>query len=719
MRFPTIVASTLTCLIAAVAAPAADAVPLVPAPASWKRFTILLWQINTDVVRDRALYESVNLHGFHIDRRDDAKQAFAAETGWPFYVDHAADKGYLHVRPEVIKPLMKQKDIIVRPNSLADPATIATMKQHLDANIASAKGSSVVAYAFDDEISTGSFCSPIEADGHPLSVAAYRRELEAVYGTIAKLNAQYGTSHVDFDAIQPQSFEEFRRQITKDGIANLNLSAWCDWRAAMDSQFSDCLNDLTRYANSLDPATPAGFVGGQSPNAFGGYDYRKLTTSVQWMEAYDIGGSNEILRSFWDQRSAHVQTFFSSQDPRLDSWLLWYYLCHGNRGVIAWPNDDAKDRGWFADGKAADHIAANAETFKEIQGPLSEKILDGEFVHDPVALYYSHPSIQVSWALDVVPHGGTWPNRLSSMDNSLSTSALSRVGWIKTFEDLGVQAKFIHRDHLLGGALAKDGYKVLVLNRVMCLGDDEVAAIRAFAAAGGTVIADHLCGILDEHGKARASGALDDLFGVTRDLGRGWLDGDDMTEVDGEIEYHLSEKNWAIGAGRHAGMAVFEKGLSAAKGTTAETVDGTAVVARKGAASYLNLSSVGYMLTRSKDASQPWRDLVGGLLKQAGVEPRIAVSIDGAPAQRIETLRWKHGERTTLCVVKNIDRAATIDSFGATSDAMGDAAVAMTLRFVKPLKDLVNERTGAKLGNGAQFSDQFTPWQANVYSYAE
>jgi len=46
------------------------------------------------------------------------------------------------------------------------------MKKLLRANIDSAKGSSVVGYSFDDEISTGSFCSPIETDGSPASAAS-------------------------------------------------------------------------------------------------------------------------------------------------------------------------------------------------------------------------------------------------------------------------------------------------------------------------------------------------------------------------------------------------------------------------------------------------------------------------------------------------------------------------------------------------------------------
>src|SRR5688572_8994310 len=179
--------------------PGPDAVPPVPPSKHWDRFTMLMWQYKTDVTRDKALYESLNLRGFHVDRQNAKLQAFGKETGWPYYVDHAADKGFLHLgrRAEAIAG---KKEIVERPRSLADPKVVGQMKKILSGNVAAAKGTTAVAYAFDDEVSTGSFCSPIETDGHPLAVAAYRKFLESMYGTIEKLNAQYGTTYASFDA---------------------------------------------------------------------------------------------------------------------------------------------------------------------------------------------------------------------------------------------------------------------------------------------------------------------------------------------------------------------------------------------------------------------------------------------------------------------------------------------------------------------------------------
>jgi hypothetical protein len=679
-------------------APNDPGVPVVPPPPSWDRFVMLVWQYQTDVTRDRELYESLNLRGFHVDRENGKLKEFARTTGWPFYVDHAAGKGLLHLG-KYADPILKKRDVVVRPNSLADPKTIDQLRKLLARHIDAAKGSTAVGYAFDDEVSLGNFCSPVEADGHPLAVAAYRKQLEARYGTIQALNAQYGTSYADFGSVEPRSFEAFRGQLKPDALGTLNLSAWCDWRSAMDTQWADALAGLTRFANSRDASTPAGYVGGHGPSAFGGQDYRKLSASVQWVEAYDIGATNEILRSFWDQRRPRVQTFFSSRNPRWDSWFLWYYLCHGNRGVICWPE------GWFKDGKAADHLVANAATFKEIQGPVSKKIVDGVFVNDPIALYYSHPSIQVTWALDAATHGATWPSRSSSMENAMSTSHLTRVGWLKTLEDLGYQARFIHEDHLRSGVLEKEGFKVLVLNRVLCLSDAEAGAIKSFAQRGGRVVADHLCGLFDEHGKARSAGALDDLFGVRHDLSQGILGGRTLSEADAERGSRFTTQTWRVeGSVLHQGLPLFERGLGG--------------VLRKGPHAYLNLSSAGYLLKRGTPDGQAWLGIVSGLLQEAGLRPRVALRFGSEAARATEAIFWRNGERTTLCVVSNPERRASINEFGAMEGAPGEERRKLRLAFDRPVKGLVNERTGKAMGDGREFEDDFVPWEANVYTFA-
>jgi len=725
------------CLAGPIARASAETppVPYVRPKPIWDRFTILVWQYKTDVRKDLPLYKQVNLRGFHIDRgagKED-RVKFAVENKLPYYNDHAASKGILHLTGSRNR-ILRKKTVVARPYCLVDPKTIDLLKGHLRRNISVTRNGPVLAYAFDDEVSLGSFNSPAEVDGSRLSVADYRKWLRRTYGNILKLNDSWGTNYAGFDEAEPVSFESVRRKHTAGPFARWRLARWMDWRSYMDTQFADCLAKLTRYANSLDATTPAGFVGGQQPAPYGGYDYAKICPAVQWIESYDIGGSCEILRSLWRaQRKPYVQTWFSTGSARRDAWFLWYYLLHGNRGVIAWP-----DRGgsWFhhADGKIAPFIRDNAETLGEVQSKLSSVVLDPQttFDADPVAVYYSHPSVQATWAMDVVTHKGTWPNRSSSLDNKCQSAGKNRVAWFKLLEDCGLQYNVVTGEQVAGGELIAGKYKVLICNRVAAMSDAEAAGVRKFVAAGGTVVADHLTGVLDEHGVGRPKGgALDELFGIRRDESKGYLGGG-ITEIDGErYSKPFLERLRYDGALRHKGLVVYERGTTAGRGGEAEaTVDGAAVIVRKltglGRAVYLNLTPMAYydMDYRLGTGGHAWRSLVRHTLGVAGVGPRAQVYRGGPPAPVVEgrprsrtvplaeILYWRRGDRVVVGVVKNPTRQGSITGVGKVHGVTG-APVDVTIHFRKPVTNVINLRTRQKLPAGQDIQiKQWKPWEA-------
>jgi hypothetical protein len=585
----------------------------------------------------------------------------------------------------------------------------------------------VVAYAFDDEISLGVFTSPAEVDGSELSVKGYREWLRKTYQDIGKLNAQWGTSLKDFSEAQPCSFEEVRAAHTAPPFARWNLSRWMDWRSYMDTQFADCLAGLARFTNTLDPTTPAGFVGGQQPSPYGGYDYAKIARSVQWIEAYDIGGTCEILRSLWKwpERRPYVQTWFSTGDPKRDSWFLWYYMVHGCRGVIAWP-----DRGgsWFhyKGGGLAPFIAANAETIREVQGDVSKFILDPDtrFDADPIALYYSHPSVQASWAMDVVPHGGTWPNRSSSMDNANSSSGRNRTAWMKILEDCGYQYNVVTpedrewRRHLY----PPYEYRVLILDRTVAMSEDEAGTIFGFTTNGGMVIADHLVGILDEHGKGRPVPALDSLFDLQRDESKGYLDGKSIAEIDGELYQKPFLKRLRYdGAFRHDGIVVYERGTRPSRASAAPDPQKPYAVIQSPLESrpiYLNLSPMAYndIGERLGPFGEKWRSIIGDIMASRGLRPRARVMAGGKPVPLTETLFWRrrNGDTVVLAVIKNPPREAAVDSAGKIEDVFGDP-IDVEIKLARPATAIRNLRTGEKLPDGDTIKAHWKPWEALLF----
>jgi hypothetical protein len=146
------------------------------------------------------------------------------------------------------------------------------------------------------------------------------------------------------------------------------------------------------------------------------------------------------------------------------------------------------------------------------------------------------------------------------------------------------------------------------------------------------------------------------------------------------------------------GLPVFERGLGS--------------VLKKGKQVYLNLSPAGYLLQRPKGEGAEWLKLVRGLMSDSGIEARVTLNLP-----RTEAIFWKNGDRTTLCVVKNLDRRASIDEFGDVAEDAGAAGAKLKLTFRLPVKGLKNERTGKLLGDGKTFEDDFQAWEANVYTF--
>ncbi len=142
-------------------------------------------------------------------------------------------------------------------------------------------------------------------------------------------------------------------------------------------------------------------------------------------------------------------------------------------------------------------------------GPL---LSGAEWVHDGVAIYYNHASIQLGWIMDAAAHGKTWVNR--NGDDRLGSSHQGRKAWENMLRDSGLQYNYVSYADVIANGIPAE-YKVLILPACLCLSDVEARRIRAFVEAGGTVIADFMPGLWDQHGKGRPSGGvLDDLFGV-------------------------------------------------------------------------------------------------------------------------------------------------------------------------------------------------------------
>lgn len=626
------------------------------------------------------------------------KLAWINKFGLHFYMDHTAAKHYLHLwdggqeKPH----LPELHGSGVRPVPV-NAALGEKLRGFIRSNISQVKSSPFrSAYALDDEISWGHFIHPtmwrITDDA-----AAYPAWLNEVYGPGA---APARTGWVTYDDI--------RTHLADWSVREFDAGPLMDQWSFNDSLWANFLGDLVEYANTQDPDTPCGFVGGQPPNAFGGYDYAKLMRKIQYIEAYNLGSSQAVIRSFNPRNAVPAVTTCFHQSVEDDVWQVWYYLAHGNRGHIGWVE------GWFDGQTARPWLDQVAPHYREAANKIGPLMQGAEWKHDGVAILYSHPSIQLGWILDAQAHGSTWVNR--NGDHRLGASHLVRQAWENMLRDSGVQYNFLSYIDLIQNGVPPE-YKVLVLPACLCLSDAEAQAIEAFCRRGGTVIADYLPGVWDQHGRGRASGgALDSLFGVRHDPAITSADvfgGKLWAEVDQDANFGwktyaemLTNANTCLKdpSGFHKAVRVMPTGNVKRSGR------GTAVL--------MNLSPQWYNAYRvaGLEAAKR-RETFISHVTAAGIRRWVEIENAGEAVFRHEITYFRKPDgRTVLFVCWNPETVGS-ETGGGNAVGLKTGPVDITLRFAAPVHNVHDERRGVRLADGQRFNLAWSRNEALVLSF--
>ena len=598
-----------------------------------------------------------------------------------FYVDHLAGKGYLHLwdgsPPKNQLAALHGNGVRTVP---VNAAMIATLHDYISKHIAAVKSSpNRGAYALDDEISWGHFVHPamwcVTDDK-----AAYPAWLKEIYGKDAPRRDKW----VTYNDIEPK--------LRTWTIGDFDASPLMDQWTFNDSYWNNFLGDLVEYSNSIDPATPCGFVGGQNPSPFGGYDYAKVMRKVQYIEAYNMASSQAIIRSFNPHNAIPQVTTHFHRFVDDDIWQVWYYLAHGNRGMIGWVEK------WFDGKQPKPWHDQTAPTNLEADNKIGPLMSGAEWQHDGVAIYYSHPSIQLGWIFDAEAHGKTWINR--NEDDRLGSSHHVRHAWENMLRDEGLEYNFLSYADVIQNGVPKQ-YHVLILPACLCLSDAEARQIKAFAAVGGTVIADYMPGLWDQHGKGRAAGgALDDLFGVKHDPkmthkdifgGRLWCEVDQDANFNWKTyDEFLTNQNTCIKDPTGYDKAVREMPVNHVNQVG------------KGLAVLMNLSPQWYNAYRTAgvDAAAK-RAIFVNPIHATGINRRV--TLEGSDkTKNAEITFWTQGTRTILFVVSNPEISVS-STGGGNSVGLKTDTVPITLTFARNVSAVRDERAGKDLPAGKSF----------------
>ncbi|HOX05408.1 MAG TPA: beta-galactosidase [Planctomycetota bacterium] len=371
-------------------------------------------------------------------------------------------------------------------------------------------------YNLADEAGTGDQGAPFDFCYCKHCLERFRVWLERRYGTLAALNRQWATAFRHWHEVVPRTTDDtLRRQAHEK---DFNLSSWADHREFMDDVVTGTYALMREFGRAADPNALYATTGGQGPLAHGGFDFAKIARSVDLHVPYNIYQNDEMLRSF-RPRVLKMAPYFGGADVRTMREVLiprmWQQLFHGDCGQIHWDPDLAYV------GKGGRPTAPGrlvGKVLRELTGGIGKQILGMEALDGEIAVLHSQASVRAHWFMGALAEGEKWVDRSSGNTENEENDILFhlRDSTVKLIEDLGLQYRFLAYDALAAGALQKDGFKVLVLPHALAMSPAECAAVRAFAEAGGTVIADALPAVMDEHCRMLPEGQLDDFFGVSR-----------------------------------------------------------------------------------------------------------------------------------------------------------------------------------------------------------
>jgi hypothetical protein len=462
------------------------------------------------------------------------------ENAMPYYVENIVNKGLCLKRNspvadwnKLVDKWVKTRDraLLIRPYGLDDPDWRAWATNQMQSVAKKNRANAPLAYDIRDELSTTVLTNPFDYDFSPTTLAAFRRWLQTQYADLAALNRQWETTFGAWDEVVPFTTDEIKHRMVSGvarprGVpewralervrfdaasarrspARWNFSPWADFRTYMDVSLASALDEIRLASHSVDPQTPVGIEGVQMPSAFGGYDLWRLSQVVDWVEPYDVGSAREIFASFIPDKP--LLSTIGEDDTRRAIRQLWHTLLQGDRGCVVWWSEDCID--WTRDDLALTAKAkALAPALREMSGALPRLFLRARRIHDPIALHYSQPSIQVDWLLQSAPLGENWVRWVTSEEEKSNRMARVRKSWLKALQDLGYSPRFVSAAQIEEGALRSGDWRVLVLPRSLAMSDRELAEVRRFVQGGqGVVLADTQVAF-DAHGRLRQTEPLE------------------------------------------------------------------------------------------------------------------------------------------------------------------------------------------------------------------
>ena len=484
-------------------------------------YMIIMWQGGT--AEHFAQLETLGVNAGKSNERSNQLPESLLKDNLPWYVENMATDFYsaYHIyrpdRPynaalleakELYRKDPSSKEGLKRHPSFSDPVWLTSIHDRLVESTCAFSPYRPIFYNVADESGIAELAGFWDFDFSDHSLDSMRTWLKTRYGTLSALNRQWATNFTTWDLVTPDTTREAMKRTDE------NYSSWADLKEWMDIAFTGALKMGVDAVHSVDSHAYVGIEGAQMPG-WGGYDYARLSTTLDAMEPYDIGDNIEIIRSL-NPHLAFVTTAFATGP--LEKHRVWYELLHGSRGHIIW---DEKNDIVTPDGSIGARGHEVAPYWNELRSGVGALMINSVRQAGPIAIHYSQASLRTEWMLAQRTKGDAWTDRMSWTERRDSDFLRLRDSYCRLIEDHGLQYNFVSYNQVEAGELLKRGYRILILPRSSALSEAEAHAITDFVRGGGLLVVDGDAAIFDEHTRRLPQSSLSAL--LAGDTGRGKL----------------------------------------------------------------------------------------------------------------------------------------------------------------------------------------------------